>query len=384
MAYRDLDAEQRVQKCTLEVMMHPKYRPLSGVLMMGVTEVKDDVPTAHTDGLNKAYGREFVMGLDENELRFVILHEALHVSLRHLITWLWMWKEDSDRANAACDMVINIMLVLSDDNTGFIKMPEKGHFDLKYKGMDSGEVFRMMKEDGGSGGAGGFDEHGWEEAKGRTSEQVEGIDKAVGEALQQGGVLAGKLGGELDRVLADIRAPKVDWVEEMREFVVSLCMGREMSTWRRPNRRTVDSGEYMPSSYSEAVGRIGIGVDTSGSIGGATISTFLSEVVGVSKLVTPEMIDLLYWDAKVAAHEKYGPGQYDTLITSTKPKGGGGTSPSCVTTYLQEKRMKLECMIMFTDGHVGSDWGGLWPCPVLWVVAGNKRATARVGKTIHI
>jgi len=364
---------------------------MAGVLMMGVSRVEDDpkkCPTAYTNGLDKTYGRAFVMGIPEPEMRFVILHEALHVALRHLITWMWMWKEDPALANRACDLVINLLLVLSDAGEGFISMPKEGCFDVKYTGMDSGEVYRLLKKDkeDGKGGSGesGFDEHGWEEAKGRSTEATQVLDKQVGDALQQGGVLAGKLGGELARAIGEITAPKVDWVEQMRDFVTSLCMGKEMSTWRRPNRRTIDSGEYMPSSYSESVGRIGVGVDTSGSISGVAISKFVSEVVGLSKLVTPELVDLMYWDTKVATHEKYGSGQYDLIAASTKPKGGGGTRPSCVTEYIRADKLRFECVIMLTDGYVDGDWGGQWPCPVLWVIAGNKRVTAGTGKTIHI
>lgn len=389
MGYKDLEAERRVQKCTLDVLTHTKYRSMAGVLMMGVTRIEDDpakCPTAYTDGVNKTYGRGFVMRMTEPEMRFVVLHEALHVALRHLVTWLWMWKENPTRANKACDYVINLMLVLSDGNEGFIKMPEEGCLDMKYKGMDSGEVYRLLEQEkgGGDGDPQGFDEHGWEEAKDRTPEQIKSVEKEVTEALQQGSVLVGKMGGELSRALGEVIAPKVDWVEEMREFVVNLCVGKEMSTWRRPNRRTIDSGVYMPSSYSEAVGRIVIGVDTSGSISGGVISKFISEVVGIGKLVTPEVIDLLYWDNRIAAHEKYGPGQYDLIASSTKPKGGGGTRPSCVTSHMKENNLRPECAIMLTDGAVGGDWGGHWPCPVLWVIAGNKRLTAGTGKTLHI
>ena len=393
MSYKDLDAERRVQKCTLDVLTHVKYRSMAGLLMMGLTWVEDDpskCPTAYTNGVDKTYGRAFVMGLLEAELRFVILHETLHVALRHLITWLWMWKEDPELANRACDYVINLLLVLSDDNEGFIKMPKDGCLDVKYKGMDSGEVYRLMKKDKAEGKtkAGGepkgFDQHGWEEAKGRSAETTKALDKQVGDALQQGTVLVGKMGGDLARALGEVTAPKVDWVEQMRDFVTSLCMGREMSTWRRPNRRLIDSGIYMPSSYSESVGRIGAGPDTSGSIDGAIQTKFVSEVIALAKLVTPELIDLMYWDTKVAAHEKYGPGQYDLIATSTKPKGGGGTCPSAVTEYMREKKMRPECVIMLTDGRVGGDWGGQWPCPVLWVIAGNKRITAGTGKTVHI
>ena len=391
MGYKDLEAERRVQKCTLDVLTHTKYRSLAGVLMMGVTRVEDDpekCPTAYTNGLDKTYGRAFVMGILEPEMRFVILHEALHVALRHLITWMWMWKENPELANKACDLVINLLLILSDDNEGFIKMPKDGCFDLKYKGMDSGEVYRLLKKDKEEGkssdGPQGFDEHGWEEAKGRSAEATKGLDKQVGEALQQGNVLIGKMGGDLSRAVGEVMAPKVDWVEQMRDFVTNLCAGKEMSTWRRPNRRTIDSGVYMPSSYSESVGRVGVGIDSSGSIGGAIETRFVSEAIALAKLVTPELVDLMYWDTKVAAHEKYGPGQYDLIATSTKPKGGGGTSPSGVTAYMREKKMRPECVIMLTDGVVGNDWGGQWPCPVLWVIAGNKRVTAGTGKTIHI
>jgi len=392
MAYKDLDAERRVQKCTLDVLTHTKYRSMAGVLMMGVTSVEDDPKkclTAYTDGVNKTYGKQFVMDLSEPEMRFVVLHEGLHVALRHLVTWLWMWKEDPELANKACDLVINLLLVLSDDGEGFIKMPKDGCFDLKYKGMDSGEVYRLLKKDkeegkSSSGDPQGFDEHGWKEAKGRSAEDTKALDKQVGDALQQGTVLVGKLGGELSRAIGEVLAPKVDWAEQMRDYVTSLCMGREMSTWRRPNRRFIDNNLYMPSMYSESIGRIGIGVDTSGSIGGAVITRFVSEVIGLAKLVTPELIDLMYWDTKVAAHEKYGPGQYDMIAASTKPKGGGGTSPSCVTSHMAEKKMRPECVVMLTDGVVGKDWGGQWPCPVLWVIAGNKRITAGTGKTIHL
>lgn len=391
MGYKDLDAERRVQKCTLDVLTHTKYRSMAGVLMMGVTRVEDDpkkCPTAYTDGLNKTYGKAFVLDQTEPEMRFTILHEGLHVALRHLVTWLWMFKEDPELANQACDLVINLLLVLSDDNEGFITMPKGSCFDLKYKGMDSGEVYRLLKKDKkegkGNGGSKGFDVHGWEEAKDRSAESTKALDKQVGEALQQGTVLIGKMGGDMARAIGEVLAPKVDWVEQMRDYVTNLCMGREMSTWRRPNRRTIDSGNYMPSTYSESVGRLGIGVDTSGSIGGEVINRFVSEVIGVAKLVNPELVDLMYWDTKVAAHEKYGPGQYDLIATSTKPKGGGGTAPSCVTSHMRDKKMQPECVIMLTDGVVGKDWGGQWPCPVLWVIAGNKRITATTGKTIHI
>jgi len=382
-----LTEEQKVQRESLAVIMHPKYRSLGGVIMMGVTRVEDDAakcPSAYTDGLNTVYGRAFIPALCEPELRFLILHETLHKALRHMITWQGIWKEDAKTANLACDYVINLLLVMSDAGEGFIKMPPNGALDLRYEGMDAGEVYRLLKAAGNTGNEPkGFDEHGWEEAQNLTPDQVKALAKEVESALQQGAVLKGKLAGGLDRAVQEILAPTIDWVEELRDFVSATCGGKDVSTWRRPNRRLIDSGIYMPSSISETVGRIGLGADMSMSIQGKVLTRILSEVAGIATLVRPELLDLLYWDTKVAAHEKYAEGQYEMLAQSTKPKGGGGTSPSCVTTYLADNRIKPECFIMLTDGEVGGDWGGGWPCPVLWCIT-NKRITAGNGRTLYI
>jgi predicted metal-dependent peptidase len=383
----ELTVEQMIQRESLAVMTHHKYRSLGGVIMMGVTRIEDDAakcPTAYTDGLNTVYGRAFIPALCEPELRFLILHETLHKALRHMTTWQGIWKEDAKTANLACDYVINLLLVMSDAGEGFITMPPNGALDQKYKDMDAGEVYRLLKAAGNTGNEPkGFDEHGWEEAQGMTPAEVTALGKEVESALQQGSILKGKMAGGLDRAVQEVLAPTVDWVEEMRDFVTASCGGKDISTWRRPNRRLIDSGIYMPSSISETVGRVGIGADTSGSVTGKLQRRFLSETAGIALLVKPELIDLLYWDSGVAAHEKYAEGQYEMLAQSTKPKGGGGTSPSCVTKYLADNRIKPECFIMLTDGEVGNDWGGAWPCPVLWCIT-SKRITAKTGKTIYI
>jgi predicted metal-dependent peptidase len=107
-------------------------------------------------------------------------------------------------------------------------------------------------------------------------------------------------------------------------------------------------------------------------------------VKGIADEVRPEKVDLLYWDGEVAGHEEYDEYSVANIVSSTKPRGGGGTSPSCVTRYLKDKNIKPECVIMLSDGYVGDDWGGDWPCPVLWTIVGGNTDIAPNGKTIHI
>ena len=100
--------------------------------------------------------------------------------------------------------------------------------------------------------------------------------------------------------------------------------------------------------------------------------------------VNPELVDLIYWDSEVASHEVYGLNDADKMKSSTKPKGGGGTSPSCITKYLKDNNIVPECAIVLTDGYVGSDWGGTWSSPVLWCIVDNKSAVPQVGSAIHV
>jgi hypothetical protein len=79
--------ERKVQKAKITLMRHPKFALLQGILMVGKTQVVDNVPTACTNGRDETYGREFVRKLRDPELAFVIAHEAGHKMYRHLTTW---------------------------------------------------------------------------------------------------------------------------------------------------------------------------------------------------------------------------------------------------------------------------------------------------------
>jgi len=380
-----LTAEQRVQKAHVWLMKHPKYCLYSGVLMIGKTEVKDEgCPTAYTDGRNTAYGRKFVDKLSESDLKGLILHENLHKAFRHTTVWKHLYKEQAKLANMACDYVINLMIADADDGAGEVTLPEGRLLDEKYRGMDAGTVYRMLKEDaesGGGGGEGGFDEHGWESAEGMSPEEKEQLARDVDQALRQGAILAGKMKGNVPREIGDVLTPKVDWREALREFITSFCVDKDESTWRRPSRRWIGDDVYMPSLIGESVGRVVVAIDMSGSIGSNEVSQFLGEVRDICDRVKPEGIDLLYWDTDVCQHEKYEQDQLDNLLGSTKPRGGGGTNPQCIVDYMSEKKIKAECAIVLTDGYV-PNWGNGWSCPTLWGITTDE--VSGVGKTVHM
>lgn len=386
--------ERKLKKVKIALMRNPLFALYQGVMMVGKTTMRDDIPTAATNGRDEIYGRQFIKELSEKELAFVVMHECMHKTYRHLTTWTKLHAEHPMLTNAACDYVINLKLRDIDPEGKYISMPMKdgkpfGLIDEKYRGMNTKQVFDALKQDmkDGGGCGEGFDEHDWEGAEGLTDQEKEELVKEIDRAIRQGQIAAKKVGkgaGGRDLELEGLMEPKVDWREVLREFVKSICNAKDASSWRRVNRRFIGSDIYLPTLIGERVGHIVIGIDTSGSIGGKELSDFLSEVKGIADEVRPEKVDLLYWDCEVAGHEEYDEYTVANIVNSTKPRGGGGTSPSCVTAYLKDKAIKPECVIMLTDGYVGSDWGSDWECPVLWTIVGGNTDVAPNGKTIHI
>jgi predicted metal-dependent peptidase len=159
------------------------------------------------------------------------------------------------------------------------------------------------------------------------------------------------MGGNVDRSIQKMLEPKVDWREMLRDFVAAISNDKEMSTWRKPSRRHLGAGVYMPSMFSETVGPIVVGIDTSGSIGQAELEQFLGELSDICVAVKPEKVHLLWWDTRVAGVDVLEPDDYHDLVNKVKPAGGGGTDVSCVFNHVETEGIEAEACIVLTDGY---------------------------------
>lgn len=411
-----LTAEQRIEKTHVTLMRHKKFCLFSGLFMVGKVKVEDLMPTAATDGVNVFYGRSFVEQLDDKQLGFLVLHEAMHKAYRHLTTWEKLYKKDKGLANAACDYVINLQIRDYDPDEEVVRMPTDaegkvmGLIDERFRGMDAAQVFDILEKEtppppprGGSGEPGdpdnprpsrivqgdgpqGFDEHLWDEANQMNEQEAEQLAKDIDNALRQGALLAGKMNGNVSREIQELLTPKVDWREVMRDFIKQIAKGRDDSSWRRFNRRLIGADVFLPQTISRRLQSIALGIDTSGSINGTILTEFLSEVKAVCDEVLPQKVELMYWDTSIAGHETYEDGAVQLLTDSTKPRGGGGTDPDCVIKYMKDKHIEPDCVVMLTDGCF-YDGEGNWDqikAPLLWCVKDNKNFTNKHGKVVHI
>ena len=386
---------ERLRKARIACMHHDPT--LSGIIMIGkcvtVSLSRDgdkQINTACTNGKDEWYSEEYMETLTDAELRYVVMHENYHKAFRHLITWAHLKRIDGYRANCACDYVINIKLVDQYPET-FIKMPDGGLLDPKYRGWDAAKVFYDLPESDGENGRdvgrtgdAGFDEHDWDGAEDMPTEEKKELEKDIDDAIRQGELVAGKTGSGGNRDFDELRDPQIPWGEHTREFVQDTFAGSDYATYNRPNRKFIAAGIYLPSGISEAVGELAILVDTSGSTYAPNVlPAFMSELQGIAIAANPSRVHIIYWDTKVCGAEVYEREELDTIISSTCVKGGGGTDICCVNNYMRDNDIKPQASIVLTDGELFGGWG-TWDHPVLWCIIDNKDAKPTHGKALHI
>jgi len=407
-----MPAEKRIELVHVSLMRAPEFALFAGLFMVGKTTVEDLPITAATNGRDARYGRGFVDTLTDKELAFLIMHENMHKCYRHLTTWRSLYERDRRVANQACDYVINIQLLDMDPDGKLLHMPKDkntgavlGLVDARFRGMDTRQVFDILmqeKQDGGGGGgdgegdgeqsdgesdsSGGLDQHDWEDAvNGMSKEEQEQLGRDIDQALRQGGIYAGKVGGNMPREIGELLKPKVNWREVLRRFVRTSLKDRDSVSWRRAHKNYLWQDVILPSIMGKRVKSLVIAMDTSGSIQGPILTEFLSEMNAIVRDIGADRIDVLYWDTQVAGHETYK-GTNKDIVHRTNPRGGGGTDPDCVVDFMHEHELKPDALIMLTDGYMHSNkpkWAAI-KAPTLWCVIGNDSYQVPNGQKLNI
>ena len=413
-----LKAEQRIELVHVSLMRNPTFALFAGLFMVGRTSVSDLVPTARTNGRDAEYGRAFVDKLSDKELAFLVMHENMHKCYRHLTTWKALHEIDHGLANMACDHVINIQLYDMDQSESVLSHPRDpktgkpmGCFDVRFRGMDTKQVLdilRQKQEEGGGGGQGGeegeegdgdggngrqgvedsngLDEHDWQGAQEGLSEQEKKqLEQDIDHALRQGAIYAGKVGGNMSREIGELLAPKIDWREVLKRFVKTSLRGRDAPSWRKAHKNYLWQDVILPAIIGKKMKHLVIAMDTSGSIQGPLLDAFLSEMNKLLQDVAPDRVDILYWDTKVDGHETYT-NDLKSIVSKTKPRGGGGTDPDCIPEFMIKNKLKPDALVVLSDGYMHSNPPG-WArvtAPILWCIIGNADYVPPKGQVVNI
>lgn len=392
--------ETRLKKAHVALLKNPETSLYSGVILMGKSSVIDDDITAYTDGVNKKYGRKFIDKLSDDELRGLVMHENLHVALKHIHRFMPEFKAEPTLINASADYVVNDIIMNFKDGT--CKLPQGALYDKQFHNWSVREVYEFLKKEqkqnqdkqnqqgdgqGSDNGVGKprdlstLDEHDFENATEMTPEQVAEQAGKIDKALRQGNILAGRMGSKMPRAIQELLEPKIDWRHVLREFVTSTMRGSDEYTWRRFNKRLMANDYYLPSMENEAVGELVVAIDTSGSIGGPELTEFASELASICNVCSPSKVRVLWWDTEVHKEQVFE-GEYNNIASLLKPEGGGGTHVSCVNKYLLDNKVNTDAVLVFTDGYVENDIEWNISTPTLWVVTQRKDFVPPSGQVI--
>lgn len=393
-----MDNVRRFKKVKIALMRSPMFVGLSGIMMLGKTQIINNVPTACTNGRDEWYNPEFIFSFGDKGAGFIIIHENMHKAGRHLQIYTKLHDIDPDLTGRACDFWINAKIKACDPKETLVAMPTDeegkvvGCFDPKYDGWTVLQIFNDLREQqqngegGEGGGGGGFDDHDWDGASKLTEEEAKRLEQDVKQAIRQGQMAAKKMGaGSAGTMLGlgELLKSRVDWKAQLREFMTSTCTDKQESSWRRPNRRYLHQDIIMPTLIGESMNEVVFARDASGSMMCRNrLVKATSEMVALARALRIEKIHLIDWDGEVGRHLTFTAETFEGAPEVESVRGGGGTDPRCVAAYLKEKRIKPNAVVIFTDGEVPS-WG-TWEVPVLWLIANKNVITAGVGKTINV
>ena len=357
-----------------------------------------DCETAYTNGKKICFSPQFLDKLSDGELDFIMMHEVMHVALKHCLRGK---NYEPERFNIACDIVVNSNILLSnhmdeksitlkeygismhtapDGKEGYIYTAEQ-----VYAMLPSTPVVlkKLIKNDGDI-----WDDHEkWEEDSMDDYEKQE-WDQWVRTACEVISIRESSktFGGPpmmAQRLMKHINKSQIDWRTILNEFVQQEINDYSFSP---PDRRFDDSPFFLPdfNEKDEKVQNIWFLIDTSGSISDDAINAAYAEIRSAIEQFNGKLEGLLSFTESFVTD----PIPFSNVeeLTAIKPIGGGGNDFSAIFKYMKNNMSDNlpSQIIIITDGYDSfpkeSETMGI---PVLWLI-NNEDATPPWGKVARI
>ena len=348
------------------LFVHPFF---ATIIMTTPCKADPGIPTARTDGLSIHYNPTFVSGLTTDEAVFLWLHEAGHIifnhggRLQHRDPEVWNW---------ACDFAINRMLV-----SAGLTIIKGGLYDKQYDGMSEDQIYEKLMQDVKKGGGKGKPDRLGQDVKAPADGSAAGLEKvrrAIQEKIAQAASMArlsGKMTGELEKFVADILNPKVPWQDLLRDYMTRVTKDDE--SWSRRNRRFADV--YMPSRWSQSMGKLGFIGDISGSVTHEEHSKIAAEATSIARTTSPASVHVVLADTENKWERVYEQGEEVTW----EPVRGGGTDMRVPLRYMED--CSPDVVVLITDGY--TPWPDVAPDYPL-IVCCTTDAPVPIGMVVRI
>jgi len=374
-----MDAKLKVSRAVTKLAFEV---PFFGSCALSVgTLATDQIPTAATDGKTILYNPKFVESLTEFQTVGLICHEVMHIILQHCQQFEI---KDPKLCNIAMDYIINDSLIYEQN----MSLPEDGIWDTarSFKNMTWQQVYRILEDiqkkekEEESGEGEGYNAKNGPANKAKISEEnqreigkvlkeanpehvkasdlsdaeleelKQDIERITVKAAQDAENMGkpGSIPGSIRDLINEIRDSKIPW----EEFVFTTMQTRfpDDYSYRRPNKKYLDQGLYMPTVESTRIKRLAFAFDTSGSVSRDELITFFSESNFLIEHFRPESVLLMSADYEVAEVIELEEGE--TIADGFWFKGGGGTCFRPVFNYIEENDLEIDQLIYFSDMYV--------------------------------
>lgn len=361
--------------------------PFIATLFSGMKRTIDEtVGSACVKGMHVRFAPAFLDVLGDEELMFVCAHESLHTAFLHSYR---IGGRVGDVWNEAADAVINLALSLT--NLSMPKQPDGTPLGVMLPWvtheMDTETVYQhLMKEKKDGGGKGKPDpKGGWgqtgdlEAADGAEgTEDSEAEVKVMVSQAARTAFASGDKSELMQRILGVVKQSEIDWKDELRSMLTDAS--RNDYSYRRYSRRFIGQGLYLPSLYSEDLGTLGVGIDTSGSMTDEQLAQIQAEMRTIIEDCVPSCTIVVYCDLNINRVEHFFKGEELKLTMC----GGGGTDMRKITNYFDAVETPLAGVIIFTDLY--TPFPEHEPVyPLLWgAVGASKDAMPPVGRKIEV
>ncbi|SEG80079.1 Predicted metal-dependent peptidase [Thermomonospora echinospora] len=320
----------------------------------------DRVPTMAVDRHWRCYvSPAFVDACQVPELAGVWIHEVAHLLRDHhgrADRLPAADRRDRLRVNIAQDCEINDDLV-----SDRLALPP-GRVVPGDFGLPNGEMFEAYlpgippsppEHDCGSGAHG--EPSPWEIGEGAARVgpvEAEALRRHTAEAMRAHQRARGNLPAGWQRWADQVLEPVVDWRQALRGAVreaVAWAGGAIDYTYHRPSRRTAAMRGVVLPSLRRPLPRVGVVIDTSGSMGEGDLAAALAEVTGVLREVgvRGNRVTVLACDADVHAVSRVASaGQVGQIELG----GGGGTDMRVAIAAALAMPDRPQVLIVLTDG----------------------------------
>lgn len=146
-----------------------------------------------------------------------------------------------------------------------------------------------------------------------------------------------------ERTLAAATETRVDWRALLRRFLAESSNADY--SWRAPNRRYAAHGLYLPTLRSDALGKLGVAIDVSGSLDDISLGKFVAEVESILAEFRPASLEVVWCDERVTRRETFEHGD----AIDWRALGGGGTDFRPIFDAFDSSEDPPLGVIVFTD-----------------------------------